>query len=74
MASVTVEYITPAMEDRALQLQRFLAQRGQQREPSIPDLFIAATADLSDRTALPLDKVFDLIAILTQQPTERLDD
>jgi len=62
------------MEDRALQLQRFLAQRGQQREPSIPDLFIATTADLSDRTALPLDKDFDLIAILTQQPTERRDD
>ena len=69
-----VEYLTPAMEDRALQVQRLLAQRGRHRAPSIPDLLIAATAELSGRTVLHLDKDFDLIAELTQQPTERLDD
>ena len=69
-----VEYLTPAMEDRALQVQRLLAQRGQHRAPSIRDLLIAATAELSGRTVLHLDKDFDLIAELTQQPTERLDN
>ena len=38
-----------------------------------PDLLIAATAELIVRTVLHLDKDFDLIANLTQQPTERLD-
>lgn len=74
IASMPVEYLTPAMEDRALQVQRLLAQRGRHRAPSIPDLLIAATAELSGRTVLHLDKDFDLIAELTQQPTERLDD
>ena len=74
IASMPVEYLTPAMEDRALQVQRLLAQRGRHRAPSIPDLLIAATAELSGRTVLHRDKDFDLIAELTQQPTERLDD
>lgn len=74
VASMPVAYLTPAMEDRALQLQRLLVQQGQHRAPSIPDLLIAATAELSGRTVLHLDKDFDLIAELTQQPTERLDE
>lgn len=73
IASMPVEYLTPAMEDRALQVQRLLAQHGHHRAPSIPDLLIAAAAELSGRTVLHLDKDFDLIAELTQQPTERLD-
>jgi hypothetical protein len=33
-----VEYLTPAIEDRAAEV---LADRGQHRAPSIPDLIIA---------------------------------
>lgn len=72
LASMPVEYLTPAVEDRAVQVQRLLAERGQHRAPSIPDLLIAAAAELNRRTVLHLDKDFDLIAELTRQPMERL--
>ena len=49
-----------------------LADRGQHRAPSIPDLLIAATAELAGFTVLHHDKDFDLIAELTGQPLERL--
>jgi len=67
-----VEYLTPKIEDRAVELQLALAERGHHRAPSIPDLLIAATAELADLTVLHLDKDFELIAELTGQPTERL--
>ncbi len=38
-----------AVEDRAVQVQRLLAERGQHRAPSIPDLLIAAAAELNHR-------------------------
>jgi len=72
LASMPVEYLTPAAEDRAVHVQRLLAERGQHRAPTIPDLLIAAVAELSQRTVLHLDKDFDLIADLTGQPIERL--
>ena len=50
-----------------------LAERGQHRAPSIPDLLIAATAELAGRTVLHVDKDFELIAELTGQAVERLD-
>ena len=74
LASMPVEYVTPAVEDRAVQVQRLLAERGQHRAPSIPDLLIAAAAELNHRTVLHLDKDLDLIAELTGQPTQRLRD
>ena len=46
--------------------------RGQHRAPSIPDLIIAATAELAGLIVLHLDKHFDLIAEITAQPMERL--
>ena len=46
--------------------------RSQHRAPSIPDLLIAATAELSRLTVLHVDKNFDLIAAITDQPIERL--
>ena len=67
-----VEYLTPAIEDRALEVQQLLAGKGQHRAPSIPDLLIAATGELAGLTVLHLDKDFDLIAKLTGQPCERL--
>ncbi|WP_353511199.1 PIN domain nuclease [Intrasporangium sp.] len=67
-----VEYLTPAIEDRALEVQLLLADRGRHRAPSIPDLLIAAIAELAGLTVLHLDKDFELIAELTGQHTERL--
>jgi len=68
-----VEYLTPRIEDRSVEVQAVLAERGQHRAPSIPDLLIAATGELADLTVLHLDKDFELIAQITGQPVERLD-
>jgi predicted nucleic acid-binding protein len=68
------EYLTPAIEERAIELQQLLADRGQHRAPSIPDIFLAATAELASLTVLHLDKDFELIAAVTNQPLERLAD
>ncbi len=67
-----VEHLTPAIEDRAVEVLTLLAGRGQHRAPSVPDLIIAATAELAGLTVLHLDKDFEIIAELTGQPTERL--
>lgn len=72
LAAMPVEYLTPAIEDRALEVQMLLADRGQHRAPSIPDLLIAATAELVGLTVLHLDKDYDVISDLTGQPTHRL--
>lgn len=73
MSSMPVEYLTPKIEDRAVELQLALPERGLHRAPSIPDLLIAATAELADLTVLHLEKDFELIAELTGQPIERLE-
>ena len=73
IAAMPVEYLTPAIEDRAVEVQALLAARGQHRAPSIPDLLVAATAELTARTVLHLDKDFDLIAQLTGQPLQRIE-
>ena len=67
-----VEYLTPAIEDRAVEVLTLLADRGQHRAPSLPDLIIAATAELAGLTVLHLDKDFEIIADITGQPVERL--
>ena len=72
LSSMPVEYLTPAIEDRAAEVLALLADRGQHRAPSIPDLIIAATAELADLTVLHLDKDFDIIAQITGQPMEHL--
>lgn len=72
LAVMPVEYFTPSVEDRALEVQRLLAERGHHRAPSIPDLLIAAAAELNQRTVLHRDKDFDLIAEITGQTVERL--
>jgi len=73
LASMPVEYLTPKIEDRSLELQSILSERGQHRAPSIPDLLIAATAELAELTVLHLDKDFELVAQVTGQPLERLN-
>ena len=72
LAAMPVEYLTPAIEDRALEVQLLLADVGKHRAPSIPDLLIAATAELVGLTVLHVDKDFDVISELTGQPTHRL--
>jgi predicted nucleic acid-binding protein len=72
LVAMPVEYLTPAIEDRAVELQLLLADQGQHRAPSIPDLIIAATAELAGLTVLHVDKDFDLVASITGQPVERL--
>jgi predicted nucleic acid-binding protein len=69
-----VEHLTPAIEDRALEVQLLLADRGQHRAPSIPDLLVAATAEKAGFTVLAADKDFALIAAVTGQPIEALAD
>ncbi|MCP2319956.1 hypothetical protein APR12_005334 [Nocardia amikacinitolerans] len=54
---------------RALDVQGQLAKRGPHRRP-LPDLIIAATAELAELTVLHYDHDFDLIAEITGQPTE----
>lgn len=72
MSSMPVEYQTPATEDRAVEILALLADRGQHRAPSIPDLIIAATAELAGLTVLHRDKDFEVIAAVTGQAVERL--
>lgn len=72
LALMPIEHLTPAIEDRAFQVQMLLADRGQHRAPSIPDLLIAATAEKAGLTVLAVDKDFELIAAITDQPIETL--
>jgi predicted nucleic acid-binding protein len=72
VASMPVEYLTPTMEERAGAVQALLADLGQHRAPSIPDLLIAAIAEISQLTVLHVDKDYELIADVTGQPIERL--
>ena len=72
IASMPVEYLTPAIEDRAVEVQALLADRGHHRAPAVPDLLIAATAELAGLVVLHLDKDFDLIAEVTEQPVEQI--
>ena len=72
ISAMPVEYLTLGIEDRALEVQLMLTGKGQHRAPSIPDLLIAATAELAGLTVLHLDKDFELIAKLTGQASERL--
>lgn len=72
LAAMPLEYQTPAIEDRALDVQMRLADQGHHRAPSVPDLIVAATAELAGLTVLHVDKDFDLIADVTGQKLERL--
>jgi predicted nucleic acid-binding protein len=46
LAFMPVEHLTPSIEERAVEVQLALAERGHHRAASIPDLLIAATASL----------------------------
>jgi predicted nucleic acid-binding protein len=72
VAAMPVENATPRIEARAVEIQASLAGLGHHRAPSVPDLIIAAIAELAGLVVLHVDKDFELIARVTQQPTERL--
>ena len=72
LAAMPIQYLTPVIEDRAVEVQLLLADRCQHRAPSIPDLMVAATAELAGLIVLHFDKDFDLITEVTGQPIERL--
>jgi predicted nucleic acid-binding protein len=69
MAALPWFPVTVDAMDRALEVQHALAQRGQHRVP-LPDLIIAATAELGDATVLHYDHDYDVIAGVTGQPTQ----
>ena len=73
LTSMPVEYLTPAIEDRARDVQQELARFGHHRGPSVPDLLLAATAELNSLTVLHVDQDFDVIAGITGQPVQRLN-
>jgi predicted nucleic acid-binding protein len=56
--------------DRAVEVQGLLADKGQHRAASIPDLVVAAAAEQAELTVLHYDADFELIATITEQPTE----
>jgi predicted nucleic acid-binding protein len=72
LPQMPVEYLTPAMEQRAVEIQARLADLGQHRTPGIPDLLIAAAAERAGHVVLHLDEDFELIASVTGQSFERL--
>jgi predicted nucleic acid-binding protein len=57
-------------EDRARELQRDLVARGHHRGVSVPDLVLAAIADIEGLTILHYDADFDLVSDVTGQRTE----
>jgi predicted nucleic acid-binding protein len=64
-----IEVTTESM-NRALGVHRELAARSQQRHFRLPDLIIAATAELHGATVLHYDADFDRIAAITGQAME----
>lgn len=72
LSRMRVELLAPAIEERAWEVLKLLAQSGHHRAPSIPDLLIAATAERLGLTVLHLDKDFEIIRKVTSQPMERL--
>ncbi|WP_028662146.1 PIN domain-containing protein [Saccharomonospora iraqiensis] len=72
VALMPLASITPAAERRAVEVQRRLAHAGHHRTPSVPDILIAAIAELDRLAVLHVDKAFEVIADVTGQETHRL--
>ena len=61
---------TTAAMDRALEVHQELGRKSQHRDFKLPDLIIAATAELTGATVLHYDRDYDRIADVTGQPVE----
>lgn len=59
--------LTEKITDRAIAVQHQLTRKGRHRPP-LPDLLIAATAEINDLTVLHYDADYDRIAAITDQP------
>lgn len=68
-ATLTTLPVTPEVCTRALDVQAELAAKSQHRGASVPDLLIAACAEVNGATVLHYDSDYDLIASVTGQPT-----
>jgi predicted nucleic acid-binding protein len=66
--------VTAQALDRALAVHRELAAASQHRRFRLPDLIIAATAELAGATVLHYDADYDRIAAVTGQPVEWVAD
>ncbi|MGH3276364.1 MAG: PIN domain-containing protein [Streptosporangiaceae bacterium] len=67
--------VTEAAMDRALEVQRLLAAHsGNAHRRPIPDLIIAATAEVHGAEVLHVDGDYEIIAEVTGQPMRRLFD
>ena len=62
--------VTNESMDRAMGVHRQLSKKSQHRNFSLPDLIIAATAELAGLTVLHYDEDFERIAKITGQPVE----
>jgi predicted nucleic acid-binding protein len=62
--------VTSDAMDRALEVHRKLAANSQHRNFTLPDLIIAATAEVHGATVLHYDSDYDRIAEVTGQSTE----
>lgn len=62
--------LTADVGERALAVQRMLARGGQHRGVSIPDVLIAACAQVHGCTVLHYDADYDRVAAATGQPVE----
>lgn len=56
--------------DRAVEVQAALAERGEHRGATLPDLVVAAAAERASVTVLHYDAGYDLIASVTGQPVD----
>lgn len=72
LSLMPIASLTPAAERRAREVQKMLARAGHHRAPSVPDLLIAATAEMDGLVVLHVDKDFELIAGTTGQDVECL--
>ncbi len=68
---MSVEYLAPAVEDRALTVQLVLAGKGRTAHPR--SRIHSSRPPPSLLPVLQLDRDFDLVAAITGQPCERLE-
>ena len=63
-------YGSPRSERRAIEVQQSLMGTGHHRAVKLPDLLVAAVAEVEGLTVMHYDADFDRIAEITGQPTQ----
>lgn len=63
-------YGSPRSERRAIEVQQALMGTGHHRAVKLPDLLVAAVAEVEGLTVMHYDADFDRIAEVTGQPTQ----